>query len=125
LVNQAAHIGNISLLYKNPRIKLDLQLAFTYTGERLNTVSPYNNLDIWQKPVIGLDFSAEKRFGKRVAIFIKANNLLNSGYELFLKTPNDVANSIYKLRYQESSSYVTVQKDFYSSTFLFGFKYKF
>src|SRR5258708_27190025 len=49
LHGQANHVGNVSLLFKNPRIGLDVQLAFSYTGDRIAQVSPYANLDIWQK----------------------------------------------------------------------------
>jgi len=126
LVGQAANIGNISLLYKNPKSKINAQVAFVYTGERINFVSPYLNLDVWQKPVLTLDFSAEKGFGKHFTVYVKANNLLNSGFELFIKQPNQAAYSgAYRLRYQDSPNYVTVQKDFYKSTYLLGFKYKF
>jgi len=49
LQGQANHVGNVSLLYKDPRLGLDVQLAFAYTGDRIDQVSPYYGLDIWQK----------------------------------------------------------------------------
>jgi len=124
LVGQAANIGNISLLYRGKRSKIEAQLAFTYTGERINLLSPYHNLDLWQKPTVGLDFSIQKQFGTHITIYLKANNLLNSGYELFIKNPNSAYSGDSKLRFQESANYVTVEKDFYKPSFLAGFKFK-
>ncbi len=124
LNGQAANIGNISLLYRSPRNKIEAQLAFVYTGEKISLVSPFYNLDLWQKPTLGLDFSIQKQFGKNVTLYLKANNLLNSGYELFIKGDNNHYSGDNKFRFQESSNYVTVEKDFYKASFLFGLKMK-
>ncbi|HRP37920.1 MAG TPA: TonB-dependent receptor, partial [Candidatus Dojkabacteria bacterium] len=57
LQGQSKHVGNISLLYKNNKKGVDLQLAAVYTGARINTVSPFLNNDVWQKGFVQLDFS--------------------------------------------------------------------
>ena len=49
LYGQSTHVGNISLLYKCSRHGLNGQLAFSYTGDRIYTVSRYIDDDKWQK----------------------------------------------------------------------------
>jgi outer membrane receptor protein involved in Fe transport len=51
LQGQSKNIGNVSLLYKSAKAGLDVQLALVYTGSRINSVSPYLDNDIWQKPL--------------------------------------------------------------------------
>ncbi|NJK95393.1 MAG: outer membrane beta-barrel protein [Bacteroidales bacterium] len=49
LFGQSMHTGNISLLYKGLRNGFNAQLAFSYTGDRIYTVSRYIDNDLWQK----------------------------------------------------------------------------
>ncbi len=49
LQGQADHIGNLSLLYKNPKAGLDLQIALSYTGDRIAQVQQYVNEDLWDR----------------------------------------------------------------------------
>ncbi len=125
LQGQAAHIGNISLLYKNSKKMLDAQLALVYTGERINTLSLYKNLDNWERPTINLDFSAQKEFKKHYIIYVKINNLLNTPYQLIVKQPNKAYSGINKLPMQNSPSYATIEKDLYYSRYTLGFRFKF
>jgi hypothetical protein len=39
------------LIYKNPKIGFDLQVAGVYTGERISFISPYAGLNYWQSPM--------------------------------------------------------------------------
>jgi outer membrane receptor protein involved in Fe transport len=128
LQGQSNHVGNLSLLYKNAHIGLDVQVAFTYTGERISLVSPYAGLHYWQQPYAGLDASFEKRIVKKLTVYGKMNNLTNSPttsslhipYNLYIHYPgarplslqNDVAHKL------------IVQKDYVRSSFLFGLRYK-
>ena len=124
LQGQAPHIGNLSFLYKDTKHNIEAQLAFVYIGERLYTLAPYNGLDNWEKPTFGLDFSAQKRFGKHFTVYLKANNLLNTGFQLFIKAHNNTYTGQFRLPFQESADYVTVQKDTYYRSFLLGVRYK-
>lgn len=128
LQGQSNHIGNISLIYKNPKIGLDVQVAGVYTGERIVFVSPYYNLHYWQSPLFQLDISFEKRLAKNFTFYGKLNNLTNSPYELSLKLPyNDYLKSSGSrpLSLQDSpDSKIIVQRDFYKVSLLFGFRYK-
>ena len=81
-------LRNFSLLYKDQKSGLDAQLSLAYTGERIAAVSQYYGLDTWEKASTYLDFSAQKELGKHFIVFVKANNLLNTPYELFIKQNN-------------------------------------
>ncbi len=104
---------------------LDAQLALVYTGERINTLSLYKNLDNWERPTINLDFSAQKEFKKHYIIYVKINNLLNTPYQLIVKQPNKAYSGINKLPMQNSPSYATIEKDLYYSRYTLGFRFKF
>jgi TonB-dependent receptor len=126
LQGQAANAGNFSLLYKNAKYGIDAQLAFSYTGERINTVSHYYNLDTWEKPTTYLDFSAQKTIGKRFIVFIKVNNILNTPYQLFVKQDNSINySSILKFPDQKSPNYTTVEYDQYYARYTLGARFKF
>jgi len=124
---QANNAGNVSLLYKNPRIGLDVQLAFAYTGDLIQQVNPYYDMDTWQKPYTQLDFSIEKNLSRHFHFYAKVNNITNSPHRLYMKfTPDAVnsANSGPALPYQTESKNTIVQRDIYRTSFLAGFRYK-
>ncbi|HTI59713.1 TonB-dependent receptor [Mucilaginibacter sp.] len=125
LQGQAAHVGNVSLLYKNTKNKIDAQLAMVYTGERINTLSLYKDLDNWERPTVNLDFSAQKEFNQHYIIYIKINNLLNTPYELIVKQQNKAFSGNSKLPLQESPNYATIENDKYYARYLLGFRFKF
>jgi TonB-dependent receptor len=126
LQGQAANIGNISLLYKDQKHGIDAQLALSYTGERIALVSKYYGLDTWEKPETFLDFSAQKQLGKHFIVFVKANNLLNTPYQLFIKQNNhNDYSGLLKYAHQESPNYTTVQYDEYYARYNLGLRFKF
>jgi len=125
LQGQASHVGNLSLLYKNTKNGLDAQLAFVYTGERINTLSLYKDLDNWERPTLNLDFSAQKEFSQHYIIYIKVNNLLNTPYQLIVKQQNKAYSGINKLPIQDSPNYATIENDKFYSRYLLGFRFKF
>jgi len=130
LQGQADHIGNLSLLYKDPKIGLDVQLAFSYTGTRIVQVSPYYGLDIWAKPFETLDLSLEKRITSHFVFFAKINNLTDAPNKEYIKFPYTTVNaglpSGYTVPFQDAgSNYTVAQRDYYRLSFLGGFRYKF
>jgi TonB-dependent receptor len=126
LQGQAANIGNVSLLYKDQKNGIDAQLAVSYIGERIAFVSRFYGLDTWEKPSTFLDFSAQKQLGKRFIVFVKANNLLNTPYELFIKQNNtNDYSGLLKYQHQESPNYTTVQYDQYYARYNLGLRFKF
>ena len=126
---QSKHIGNISLLYKNPKIGFDAQIAFVYTGERVTYVNPNYGLDYWQTPTSQIDLSVEKRVVKNLTFYAKLNNLANTPFILQLHQPYNTYISQSGARalplQTDPANKIVVQKDYYKSTYLFGVRYKF
>ena len=122
---QANNIANASLLYKNNKKGLDLQLALVYTGSKIVMVSPYLDQDYWQRPITQLDFSFEKTFAKKFSCFGKVNNILNSPLIVEVKLPNIYRSGTEVLPDQTSNSWILVQKEYYKQTYLCGIRYKF
>lgn len=126
LQGQAAHVGNFSLLYKDQKNGVDAQLSLGYTGPRIAAVSQYYSLDTWEKASTYLDFSAQKKLGIHFIVFVKANNLLNTPYELFIRQNNSANYSGYlKHPHQESPDYTTVEYDHYYARYNLGMRFKF
>jgi outer membrane receptor protein involved in Fe transport len=130
LQGQANNVGNISLLFKDPRIGLDLQLALVYTGDRIAQVSQYYGLDIWQKPFSQLDISLEKKIAGRFSFYAKVNNITNSPNKEYIKTPYSVVNGNFQGGYtipfqDKGSNYTVAQRDIYKMSLLGGFRFKF
>ena len=128
LQGQSNHIGNLSLIYKNPRLGLDMQAAVVYTGERISFISPYLGLNYWQSPTTQLDFSFEKKIIKKLAFYGKINNITNAPYELSLHQSynaylNTSGSRVLALQ-TDPDNRIIIQKDFYKTTFLFGFRFK-
>ena len=125
LQGQSQNVANFSLLYKSAKNGIDAQLALSYTGERINAVSQWKDLDIWEKASTNLDFSAQKEFKKKYVFFVKINNILNTPYELFIKQDNSANyNNFMKYYYQESPNYTTVEYDKYYARYSIGFRFK-
>ena len=130
LQGQADNVGNISLLYKDSKLGLDIQIALAYTGTRIAQVSQYYGLDIWQKPFSQLDLSLEKRIVKRFFFYAKVNNLTNSPAKEYIKVPYTLVNSNfqggYTIPFQDAGkNYTVAERDIYKLSFLGGFRYKF
>ncbi|MEO5591951.1 MAG: TonB-dependent receptor [Chitinophagaceae bacterium] len=122
LQGQADHIANVSALYKNPKIGLDLQVAFVYTGKRIAQVSPYYMLDYWQLGQGVLDFSFEKRFGHHFYFYGKINNITNTPSKVVFYQAPATGN---KFPDQTYSDRTVVGKDIYQINILGGIRYKF
>lgn len=122
LVNQAPHVANLSLLYKSVRYNWDFQLSGTYTGEKIVIASHYLDSDYWEGGAFSLDVSAEKRFKCGVSLFAKANNLLMTQTERYIKTTNPYNASF---DHQDSKSGRTlIRRDSNGTNLLIGVRYK-
>jgi outer membrane receptor protein involved in Fe transport len=128
LQGQSDNIGNLSFIYKNPKIGFDFQFAVVYTGERVSFVSPYAGLNYWQSPTTQLDLSFEKKFGKHFSFYGKINNLtdaplelsLHQSYNSYLKASGSRALALQT----DPANRIIIQKDFYRTTYLFGIRFK-
>lgn len=128
LQGQSDNIGNLALIYKEPKIGLNVQTAFVYTGTRIALVSPSYNLDYWQAPTAQLDFSIEKTLGRKFSLFGKINNLTNTPYVLELHQSYSnylTAGGSRPLPLQtDVNNAIIVQKDIFKTNYLFGIRYK-
>ena len=128
LQGQSNHVGNVSFIYKNPKIGFDFQTAVVYTGERISFVSPYAGLNYWQSPTTTLDISFEKRFGKHFSFYGKINNLTDAPMELSLHQSYNsymAGSGARALALQtDAANRIIIQKDYYRTTYLFGIRYK-
>ena len=129
LNGQAAHVANLSLLYKDTKHGWDAQLAFNYTGKRLVIVSRYLDNDSWVDGYAQLDASFEKRFGQSGwCLFAKVNNILNLPIVQYVKQNSRVAS------YLEASSGSSAvvehagglleRKEWHGQSFLIGVRFK-
>ncbi len=123
LGGQSPHIGNISLLYKDPKAGLNAQLAFVYTGKNIVFISPYKGLDYWQRGTSQLGFSIEKRVFRYLTLYFKANNILNTPVLVEIHQPNTYKTGKFALPYQTRDDRVMVQKDTYGQSFTFGIRF--
>jgi len=123
LQGQADDIGNLSFLFKDPKTGTNLQIALSYTGERIAQVSPYYDFDLWQKAYTQLDFSGEQRLTRRLSFYVKVNNLTNASSQLFIKFPNGQEYGP-QLPYQDKSNVTNVERNYYKMSFLGGFRFK-
>lgn len=78
LYGQAAHVANLSLLFKSPKHGWEGQILGSYTGKRLADISSWYDDDIWEKGFFQLDASLEKSFKFGLTLFAKASNLLDT-----------------------------------------------
>jgi len=128
LQGQSNHIGNLSFIYKNPKIGFDFQTALVYTGERISFLSPYSGLNYWQSPTTQLDLSFEKRVVNKLTLYGKINNLTNAPFELSLhQSYNNYmgASGSRPLALQtDPANRIIIQKDYYRTSYLLGLRYK-
>lgn len=122
LQGQSDHIANLALLYRSEPRGFNAQVAAVYTGRRINTVSPYRDLDQWQRATTQLDFSAEQKLPAHLTIFLKVTNLLNTPTIVeVLQTPTA---SLLTLPGQRRADRILVQRDEFSRTYLLGLRYR-
>lgn len=77
LFGQAAHVANLSLLFKDTHNGWEAQVTGSFISKRLADVSNWYDNDIWENDYFRMELSAEKSFRCGVSVFLKATNLLN------------------------------------------------
>lgn len=123
LAGQAAHVANLTLLYKSIRKGIDAQMSLTYTGDRLYAVSRYVDNDIWESGFVQLDASAEKRVGNWCVVFAKATNLLNTPVRDYVKRINPANSKVPD--YKTFKGGTMTRSDVYGQTVMIGLRFKF
>ncbi len=131
LQGQADNIANLSLLYKNPKMGLDVNVSGVYTGKLIAIASPDYGLDLWQMPQVRLDLSFQKRLSKKlkISLFGKVNNILNTPLELrqYPTSPYYNVGQTGFLPNQVSGTLLTnilVEKQTYGQFYTLGIRYK-
>lgn len=123
LFGQAAHVANVSLLYKDATHGWDAQLALNYTGKRLCIVSRFLDNDSWQDGYTQLDASVEKKFGNTGwSLFAKANNLLNLPLVQYVK--RNVRNENLGPEVERHKGGLLERKEKHGQSFLIGVRFK-
>ena len=122
LQGQSDHIANLSLLYRSERLGFNGQLATVFTGRRINIVSPYKDLDQWQRATTQLDVSAEQRLPGHLVLFAKVTNLLNTPIILEVLQAPDPA--LLTLPAQTRTDRTLVQRDEFNRTYQLGLRYR-
>ncbi len=118
---QSAHLGNLSILFKDTKTGTDFQIAGVYTGRRIAFISPYFENDQWQRGMFMLDFSAEQKIGKGLVVYLKAQNLLDTPFVLEVPASNETA-AANEPHLQPDANRVLSRFDLFARTFLFGVK---
>lgn len=131
LQGQAAHIGNISLLYKDAKKGTELQLAAIYTGKHIVYASPYfgkddaseegSGMDYWQRGNVILDLSGEQKLNKHFSFYFKFTNLLNTKDITEMLHDHSLLTSF--IPFQERDGRILVDKKFYGQSYLIGLRY--
>ena len=120
LFGQAAHVANLSLLFKEAKYQWEGQLAFSYTGKRLSDISNWYNDDIWEAGYSQLDASVEKSFKNGISIFAKASNLLDIPLLRFIQN-GPHTDSVESERHDGN---VIERKEWHGQSFMLGIRFK-
>lgn len=121
LFGQAAHVANLSLLFKDSHHGWDAQLTGSYISPRLADVSNWYDNDIWENDYFRMELSAEKSFRCGLSVFLKATNLLDLPMiRYYHKGPHtDSLTDVKRLR-----GNVMERKEHYGQTVLLGVRFK-
>ncbi len=125
LQGQSKHIANISLVYKDNKNGFDAQLAWVYTGRKIEQLSLYYGLDYWARATNFMDFSAEKKINKHFSVYAKVHNILNTKTIVEIIQSNPYQSGTSALPFQDRSDRILVQSDYSKQSFFLGIKYKF
>lgn len=98
LQGQTNNSLNASLLYRDNKHMVFLQLAYQYLGKTLSQVYANYGYDYYQQPQSFLALSAEKGFNKHFTLFGKFNNLLNTATTIKINNLT-VGQDVYKANY--------------------------
>lgn len=120
LYGQAAHVANLSLLFKSKRHAWEGQLLGSYTGKRLADISSWEDDDIWEDGFFQLDASLEKGFKFGLTLFAKASNLLDTPILRYIhKGPHTV-----NVDSRRENGHVVERESWSGRNFMVGIRYK-
>lgn len=120
LFGQAAHVANLSLLFKSARHGLEGQIAFSYTSKRLSDISNWLDDDIWEAGYAQLDLSAEKTFKHGLTVYLKASNLFDTPLLRYIHSSPTTA-TVDSDRYKGN---VIEREEWHGQALMIGIRYK-
>lgn len=120
LFGQAAHVANLSLLFKSTKYGWEGQIAGSYTGKRLSDISNWYDDDIWEDGYMQLDASVEKSFKNGISLFAKASNLLDTPLLRFIQSGPRTEN----VNSERNDGNVIERKEWHGQSFMLGIRYK-
>ncbi len=120
LYGQAAHVANLSLLFRSPKHGWEGQILGSYTGKRLADISSWYNDDIWEAGYFQLDASLEKSFKFGLTLFAKASNLLNTPILRYIQNGPHTVN----VDSRRENGNVVERESRSGQTFMIGLRYK-
>ena len=121
LAGQAAHVANLSLLYKDTRHGVNAQITGSYIGKRLAEVSNWYENDIWENEYFRMELSAEKAWRSGVELYLKATNLLNLPLVRYIQKGAHTDGVTDFPRYRGN---ILERKEWYGQTLMIGVRYK-
>jgi hypothetical protein len=86
LIGQSPHIINVAFIYRNIEKELKCELVYTMQGKNVKNVSDSYGLDTYQKAFHDLGATLEKKVYKKLLVYAKVSNLLNSKVEYYTKS---------------------------------------
>lgn len=121
LFGQAAHVANLSLIFKDTHRGWDAQITGSFISRRLADVSNWYDNDIWENDYFRMEISAEKSFRSGASIFLKASNLLDLPMiRYYHKGPHtDSLTDVERI-----GGNVVERKERYGQTVLLGIRFK-
>ena len=122
LYGQAAHVANLSLLFKFAKAGVEAQISGSYTGRRLSEISNWLDNDIWEAGYAQLDASIEKSFKCGLTIYAKANNLLDVPVLRFIPN-NPRTENLHD--YERYHGNVIERREWHGQSLMIGLRYNF
>ena len=119
LQGQSKHIGNMSLLYKNQKKGINVQVSGVFTGRHISSLSAYAGMDYWQNDYMQMDLSAEKTIFHNAVIYVKVNNLLSTPLTESVNKPNTWGSFV---PMQTDINKLMVRKEIYKPTYQLGLR---
>ena len=120
LYGQAAHVANVSLLFKSPKYQWEGQILGCYTGKRLADISSWLDDDIWEKGYFQLDASLEKGFKCGLTVYAKASNLLDTSILRYIHKGAHTEN----VESRRTDGNVVERESQSGQSFMLGLRYK-
>ena len=120
LFGQAAHVANLSFLFKDTKHGWEGQLAGSYTGKRLSDISNWYDDDIWEDGYFQLDASVEKSWKNGISVFAKASNLLDIPLLRFIQKGPHTAD----VDSERKDGNVIERKEWHGQSFMLGIRYR-